>query len=42
MNNSPRFKLFLMMVLQLIWVKLMVPETRGRSLEEIQGDLGVS
>lgn len=31
-----------MMVLQLAWVKLMVPETRGRSLEEIQGDLGVS
>ncbi len=31
-----------MMVLQLIWVKLMVPETKGRSLEEIQRDLGVS
>jgi sugar porter (SP) family MFS transporter len=31
-----------MMVLQLVWVKLMVPETKGRSLEEIQGDLGVS
>ena len=31
-----------MMVLQLVWVKLMVPETRGRSLEEIQRDLGVS
>ncbi len=31
-----------MMVLQLIWVKLMVPETKGRSLEEIQHDLGVS
>jgi len=30
-----------MMVLQLIWVKLMVPETKGRSLEEIQQDLGV-
>jgi sugar porter (SP) family MFS transporter len=29
-----------MMVLQLIWVKLMVPETKGRSLEEIQKDLG--
>jgi len=29
-----------MMVLQLIWVKLMVPETKGRSLEEIQRDLG--
>jgi sugar porter (SP) family MFS transporter len=32
----------LMMVLQLIWVKLMVPETKGRSLEEIQKDLGGS
>ena len=32
----------LMMVLQLFWVKLMVPETKGRSLEEIQRDLGVS
>ncbi|HTI71588.1 MAG TPA: sugar porter family MFS transporter [Candidatus Limnocylindria bacterium] len=31
-----------MMVLQLAWVKLMVPETRGRSLEEIQSDLGCS
>ena len=31
-----------MMVLQLAWVKLMVPETKGRSLEEIQHDLGVS
>jgi len=31
-----------MMVLQLVWVKLMVPETKGRSLEEIQRDLGVS
>jgi MFS transporter, SP family, arabinose:H+ symporter len=30
-----------MMVLQLVWVKLMVPETKGRSLEEIQTDLGV-
>ena len=30
-----------MMVLQLIWVKLMVPETKGRSLEEIQHDLGI-
>ena len=30
-----------MMVLQLIWVKMMVPETKGRSLEEIQKDLGV-
>jgi MFS transporter, SP family, arabinose:H+ symporter len=31
-----------MMVLQLLWVKLMVPETKGRSLEEIQRDLRVS
>ncbi|MFN0080272.1 MAG: sugar porter family MFS transporter [Prosthecobacter sp.] len=31
-----------MMVLQLVWVKLMVPETKGRSLEEIQRDLGIS
>ena len=31
-----------MMVLQLIWVQFMVPETKGRSLEEIQRDLGVS
>ncbi len=31
-----------MMVLQLLWVKLMVPETKGRSLEEIQSDLRIS
>ena len=31
----------LMMVLQLVWVRLAVPETRGRSLEDIQRDLGV-
>jgi hypothetical protein len=31
-----------MMVLQLVWVKFLVPETKGRSLEEIQRDLGVS
>lgn len=30
-----------MMVLQLIWVKLMVPETKGVSLEEIQNNLGL-
>ena len=29
-----------MMVLQLVWVRLMVPETKGRSLEAIQRDLG--
>jgi hypothetical protein len=28
-----------MMVLQLVWVKLMVPETKGRSLEEIEKKL---
>ena len=31
-----------MMVLQLIWVRVMVPETKGRSLEAIQRDLGVA
>ncbi len=31
-----------MMVLRLVWVKLMVPEIEGRSLEDIQRDLGVS
>ena len=30
-----------MMILQLIWVKWMVPETKGRSLEEIQVDLAI-
>jgi MFS transporter, SP family, arabinose:H+ symporter len=30
-----------MMVLQLIWVKTMVPETKGVPLEEIQEKLGV-
>jgi MFS transporter, SP family, arabinose:H+ symporter len=30
-----------MMVLQLVWVWQMVPETKGRSLEQIQHDLGV-
>ena len=30
-----------MMVLQLIWVKLMVVETRGLPLEEIQRKLGI-
>jgi MFS family permease len=30
-----------MMVLQLIWVKLMVPETKGIPLEEIQKKLGI-
>lgn len=31
----------LMMVLQLVWVRLMVPETKGVSLEEIQRQLGI-
>jgi sugar porter (SP) family MFS transporter len=31
-----------MMVLQLIWVKLMVPETKGVSLEQMQHKLGIS
>jgi MFS family permease len=30
-----------MMVLQLIWIKLMVPETKGVPLEEIQRQLGI-
>ena len=30
-----------MMVLQLIWVKFMVPETKGISLEEMQHKLGI-
>jgi len=30
-----------MMVLQLVWVKLMVPETKGVSLEEMQHKLGI-
>lgn len=31
-----------MMVLQLIWVRLMVPETKGRSLEDIEHELGMA
>ena len=30
-----------MMVLQLVWVKFMVPETKGVSLEQIQQKLGI-
>jgi hypothetical protein len=30
-----------MMVLQLIWVKTMVPETKGVPLEQIQQQLGI-
>jgi tryptophan-rich sensory protein len=29
-----------MMVLQLLWVRLMVPETKGLALEEIERRLG--
>ncbi|MCO8123084.1 sugar porter family MFS transporter [Stieleria sp. TO1_6] len=32
----------LMMVLQLLWVKTMVPETKGRPLEQIEHDLGIA
>lgn len=32
----------LMMVLQLVWVRLMVPETKGASLEAIQQQLGLA
>ncbi len=31
-----------MMVLHLVWVRLFVPETKGRSLEQIQRDLRIS
>jgi hypothetical protein len=31
-----------MMVLQLIWVKLMVPETKGVPLEQMQERLGLA
>jgi len=30
-----------MMVLQLIWVKTMVPETKGVPLEQMQSKLGI-
>ncbi len=30
-----------MMVLQLVWMKMMVPETKGRPLEQIQKELGI-
>ena len=30
-----------MMFLQLVWVKLMVPETKGITLEEMQAKLGI-
>lgn len=30
-----------MMVLQLLWVKLMVPETKGVPLEDIEKQLGI-
>lgn len=31
-----------MMVLQLLWVKLVVPETKGRTLEQIEHELGAA
>ncbi len=31
-----------MMVLQLVWVKLMVPETKGRPLEDIEQGLSLA
>ena len=31
-----------MMVLQLLWVKIMVPETKGRPLEDIEHGLGAT
>jgi hypothetical protein len=31
-----------MMVLQLVWVKTMVPETKGVPLEQIQKQLGIA
>jgi SP family arabinose:H+ symporter-like MFS transporter len=31
-----------MMFLQLIWVKTMVPETKGIKLEEMQARLGIA
>ncbi len=41
-NPWPIFAFFaFMMVLQLVWVLTKVPETKGRSLEQIQKDLGM-
>jgi sugar porter (SP) family MFS transporter len=42
-NPWPIFAFFaFMMTLQLVWVLLKVPETKGRSLEQIQKDLKIS
>ena len=44
-TKAPQHYLFLffcgMMVLQLIWVKWMVPETKGVPLEQMQKKLGI-
>ena len=41
-NPWPIFAFFaFMMVLQLIWVLTKVPETKGKSLEQIQEQLGI-
>jgi len=41
-NPWPIFAFFaFMMVLQLVWVLTKVPETKGKSLEQIQGELGI-
>lgn len=38
MRRSP----LVCVVRRLVWVRLMVPETKGRTLEEIPHDLGMS
>ena len=40
--TQPVFLFFCgMMVLQLVWVKMMVPETKGVPLEEMEAKLGI-
>jgi MFS transporter, SP family, arabinose:H+ symporter len=45
-RRAPGRRVFLffcgMMVLMLVWVRTMVPETKGVPLEEIQRQLGVT